>query len=108
MGSLKVFCQIHKTQSVMHPFKLIKTKNEHRSALSELERLMETEPAPRSEAADRIELLAMLIEDYEKKRFPIAAPDPVEAILFRMEQQGLTRADLVPMIGPKSKVSEIL
>jgi HTH-type transcriptional regulator/antitoxin HigA len=88
--------------------KIIKTAEAHHAALAELEKLMRKNPAPGSAAADRLELLALLVEDYEKKHFPIPSPDPVEAILFRMEQDGLTRADLVPFIGPKSKVSEVL
>ena len=55
-----------------------------------------------------IDLLATLVEVYEEKHFPMESPDPVEAILFRMEQQALKQRDLVPYIGSKSKVSEVL
>lgn len=88
--------------------KIIKTPEAHSAALAELEKIMIKNPVPGSSAADRLELLALLVEDYEKKHFPIPAPSPVEAILFRMEQEGLNRSDLVPFIGPKSKVSEVL
>ncbi len=58
--------------------------------------------------ADRLELLALLVRDYEDKHYPIDMPDPVEAITFRMEQMGLTRKDLERYIGSRSKVSEVL
>jgi HTH-type transcriptional regulator/antitoxin HigA len=88
--------------------KVIKTEADYERARQELDRLMEGDPAPGTPAGDRLELLAMLIESYEKERFPDTFPDPVEAILFRMEQQGLAQRDLVPMIGSKSRVSEVL
>ena len=69
---------------------------------------MSREPAPGSAEADALEVLATLVEDYETKRFPIAHPDPIEAIRFRMEQQGLTQKDLAQIIGSPSRVSEIL
>lgn len=92
----------------MHPFKIIKTRKEHRAALGELEKLIQSNPPPRSPESDRIELLALLVETYEKRHFPIPPPDPVEAILFRMDQSGITRSDLVPLLGSRSKVSEVL
>ena len=58
--------------------------------------------------ADEMEILVALIEAYEQKRYPIAAPDPVDAIKFRMEQQGLTQKDLEPYIGSSGRVSEVL
>lgn len=86
----------------------IGTKAEHRAALAELKALMSASPALTRAARAKMEVLALLIETYEEKHFPIPPPDPVEAILFRMDQQGLTRADLVPLMGSKSKVSEVL
>ena len=53
-------------------------------------------------------MLATLVDAYEEKRFPMDAPDPVSAIQFRMEQQGLTRKDLEPMIGSRARVSEVM
>ena len=88
--------------------KLIKTDDQHRAALARIDHLMAADPAPGTRAGDELELLAHLVEVYEKNRFPIAAPDPVDAILFRMEQLGLSRRDLVPHVGSPSKVSEIL
>jgi HTH-type transcriptional regulator / antitoxin HigA len=88
--------------------KVIKNMAEHDEALAKIDTLLELDPAPGTEEADRLELLAFLVEDYESRHFPIEAPDPVEAIRFRMEQQGLTQRDLVPYIGSKSKTSEVL
>jgi HTH-type transcriptional regulator/antitoxin HigA len=86
----------------------IGTKAEHRAALAELKALMSAYPGLTRAERAKMEVLALLIETYEEKHFPIPPPDPVEAILFRMDQQGLTRADLVPLMGSKSKVSEVL
>ncbi|MEM9480516.1 MAG: ImmA/IrrE family metallo-endopeptidase [Verrucomicrobiota bacterium] len=91
----------------MNP-KLIKTAVDHREATNRLEGLMLSDPPADSEESEEIELLAFLIEKYEQEQIEIDAPSPVEAIRFRMEQQGLKQGDLVPFIGNKSKVSEIL
>lgn len=88
--------------------KLIKTPDEHAAALRRVDELMALDPAPGTPEADELELLAHLAETYEKSRFPIDLPDPVEAIKFRMEQQGLSRRDLVPYFGTASRVSEVL
>ena len=61
-----------------------------------------------SQEADELEVLALLIERYEQEAFPIDAPDPIEAIRFRMEQLGLIKKDLIPFIGSASKVTEVL
>lgn len=86
--------------------KMIKTEAEYREAQATLDRLMDA--APGSPEEQELELLAFLIENYEKEHFPIGLPDPIEAIKFRMEQQGLTRKDLEKYIGSQSKVSEVL
>lgn len=86
--------------------KPIKTEADHRAALAEVERLWDA--APGSEDADRVDVLTMLIEAYEEKNHPILPPDPIEAILFRMSQLGLTRHDLEPYIGTRARVAEIL
>jgi len=57
---------------------------------------------------DRLDVLATLIEAYEDRRYPMEPPDPIEAIKFRMEQQGLTRKDLEPLIGTRTRVAEVL
>ncbi|CAG0937185.1 hypothetical protein TFLX_06098 [Thermoflexales bacterium] len=86
--------------------KVIKTQADYRAALAHLETLMNAQPS--TPQAEELELFAVLIENYEQEHFPIGLPDPVEAIKFRMEQQGLTRKDLEPFIGNQSKVSEVL
>jgi HTH-type transcriptional regulator/antitoxin HigA len=88
--------------------KLIKTSKEHETALERLEELMLGNPVPDSEDANELELLALLIKAYEDKNIVIVPPTPIEAIRFRMEQAGLTQKDLVPFIGTKSRVSEVL
>lgn len=84
----------------------IRSRADYTKALAELERLWgASKDTPRG---DRLDILATLIDAYETEHFPIDAPDPVEAILFRMEQQGLTRKDLEPMIGTRTRVAEVL
>jgi HTH-type transcriptional regulator/antitoxin HigA len=84
----------------------IKNKAAHKEALKEISALLSVPPG--SPEADRLEVLSMLVEAYEEEHYPVDPPDPVEAILFRMEQQGLKRRDLEPFIGNRARVSEIL
>ena len=84
----------------------IKTKRHHVAAIKRIEELMGARPG--SEEGDELDILATLVDAYETKHFPIDAPDPVTAIQFRMEQQGLTRKDLEPMIGSRARVSEVM
>lgn len=86
--------------------KVIKTEAEYEMALAHLEALMEDE----SDASikEEMELFAVLIENYEREHFPVELPDPIAAVQFRMEQQGLSRKDLEQYIGSQSKVSEVL
>lgn len=86
--------------------RLIKTDQDYQEALVRIEALMDA--AAGSAEADELELLSALVEMYEEKQYPIAPPDPVEAIRFRMEQLGLSQKDLVFFLGSKSKVSEVL
>ena len=86
--------------------KVIKTKAEHEAALGRIEKLMDAAPA--TPQGDELDLLSLLVHDYEEKTFPIDKPDPVAAIRFRMEQQGLAPKDLVPLLGSRSRVSEVL
>lgn len=88
--------------------KIIKTKTDYKRALFEAERLVDLDPAPGTKDGDKLELLALLILHYEDKHFPMDTPDPIDAIRFRMEQEGLLQKDLIPYIGSKSKVSEVL
>lgn len=86
--------------------KPIRSEADYEAALARVGDLMSAEPdTPES---DELEMLSTLVEVYENKRFPIALPDPIEAIKFRMDQAGLKQADLVPMLGSRSKVSEVL
>lgn len=88
--------------------RIIKTDEQHREFLTEVERLAVLDPDPESAKGLRLELLAKLVEDYEKVRFAFAKPDPVDAILFRMEQQGLRQKDIAPFLGGKNRASEVL
>jgi HTH-type transcriptional regulator/antitoxin HigA len=92
----------------MDHLKIVKTPEEHEAALERLMALMDADPEEGSREADQLEVLAMLIDQYEQRQFPINLPDPASAIRFRMEQQGLKSKDLLPFIGSASKVSEVL
>lgn len=89
----------------IHP---IRTPADYKRALREVSAYFDHEPEPGSEAGDLFEILTTLVESYEAKHFPIKAPDPIEAIRFRMEQGGLTVKDLVPSIGQPNRVYEVL
>ena len=89
----------------IHP---IRTKADYKRALREVSAYFDDEPEPGSADGDRFEILTTLVEAYEAKHFPIDAPDPIEAIRFRMEQGGLTVKDLVPSIGQPNRVYEVL
>ena len=86
--------------------KIIKTEAEYEDTLDRIDELMDA--APGTPDGDELELLVTLVELYESKVYPIGLADPVEAIKFRMEQQGLKQKDLVPYFGSRSKVSEVL
>jgi len=88
--------------------KVIKNEKDYREALNAIETLMANDPDPESAEGEQLELLSTLVADYESKTFPATLPDPVEAIKFRMEQADLKPADLVPFVGSKSRVSEVL
>ena len=88
--------------------KIIKTEEQYRAYLAEVDRLASDDPAPGTAEGDRLELLAKLVEDYEKARFRFNRPDPIGAIRFRMEEQGLKQKDIAPLLGGKNRVSEVL
>lgn len=88
--------------------KPIRSEADYTHALREVEQYFENAPEPGSAADDRFEILLALIEKYEALHYPIAPPDPIEAIKFRMEQSGLKAKDLIPMIGGLNRVYEIL
>jgi HTH-type transcriptional regulator/antitoxin HigA len=91
---------------MMKVIRLIKTERQHTAALKRIEQLMDARP--NTPAGDELELLAALVEMYERQNFPVDLPDPIEAIRFRMEQQGLIQQDLAPYLGSRSRVSEVL
>jgi HTH-type transcriptional regulator/antitoxin HigA len=88
--------------------KIIKTEDQYRTYLAEVDRLASDDPLPGTPDGDRLELIAKLVDDYEKERFRFNRPDPIEAIRFRMEEQGLRQIDLAPLLGGKNRVSEVL
>ena len=88
--------------------RVIHDENQYETALKEIDGLVALDPESGTPEGDRLDLLALLIETYENEHFKFRRPGPIEAIKFRMEEQGLQQRDLVPYIGSKSKVSEIL
>ena len=86
--------------------KPIRTKKGYEAALAEVERLWGARS--KTPDGDRLDVLATLIDAYENEHYPMDPPDPIEAIKFRMEQQGLTRKDLEPLIGTRTRVAEVL
>lgn len=86
--------------------KPIRTKKDHERALAEVERLWGAKSG--TPAGDHLDVLATLIDAYESAHYPMDLPDPIEAIKFRMEQQGLTRKDLEPLIGTRTRIAEVL
>lgn len=89
----------------MH-IKPIKTAEDNSAALARIEQLWDAEP--NTPEGDELEVLATLVQAFEEEHYPIEAPDPIEAIKFRMEQQGLEDKDLVPFLGQRSRVTEVL
>jgi HTH-type transcriptional regulator/antitoxin HigA len=85
--------------------KVIKTEKDYNDALKRFEKIFHAQID--SKEGDEAEILSMLIEKYEGEHYPIDAPDPIEAIKFRMEQMGMSNKDLAEIIGYKSRVSEI-
>jgi HTH-type transcriptional regulator / antitoxin HigA len=84
--------------------KVLKTERDYKAALAYVEGLMD-QPSPDE---SELELWSLLVENYEESHFPIATPDPIEAIRFRLDQAGLQPADLLPYLQSKSKISEIM
>jgi HTH-type transcriptional regulator/antitoxin HigA len=86
--------------------KPIRTRRDYDAALKEVERLWGAKAKTRD--GDRLDVLATLIDAYEAVQYPMDPPDPIEAIKFRMEQQGLTRRDLEELIGTRTRIAEVL
>jgi HTH-type transcriptional regulator/antitoxin HigA len=91
--------------------RVIKNEAEYEAACQRIYEMINAsrEPIlPGSNEADEIELLSLLVEKYEREHYPLEAPDPIEAIKFRMEQMGLKQKDIAPLFGGKTRVSEVL
>ena len=86
----------------------IRTKADHKAALKLVSRLVDLDPAPRTADGDLLDVMSTLVAAYEAKHFSIEPADPIEAIKFRMDQQGLVPRDLEPMIGRLNRVYEVL
>jgi HTH-type transcriptional regulator / antitoxin HigA len=86
--------------------RVIKTQAQYEATLARIEEIFDARPG--TSRGDELELLLLLVETYEDAAFPIDLPDPITALRFRMEQAGLRPKDLIPYIGSKSKVSEVL
>lgn len=86
--------------------KPIKTEQDYTNTLNRIEGLMDAKP--NTSQIDELEVLTTLVEAYEELHYNIEAPDPIEAIKFRMEQEGLRQKDLISIVGSKSRVSEVL
>ena len=86
----------------------IRTEADYRATLAQASALLEADPEPGTPQGDRLDILVTLVQAWEARHFPIEAPDPVEAIKFRMEQGGLSIKDLEPIIGKPNRVYEIL
>jgi HTH-type transcriptional regulator/antitoxin HigA len=86
----------------------IHTEADYKATRKEISALMESDPDPGTPEADRLDILATLVQAYEARNVPITAPDPVEAIRFRMDQSGLSVKDLEPLIGKSNRVYEVL
>ncbi len=86
--------------------KPIRTDADHAAALRRIDSIMDALPG--TPEGDELDVLATLVQAYEDRRFPIDDPDPLAAIEFRMDQLGLTRKDLEPLLGPRGRVSEVL
>jgi HTH-type transcriptional regulator/antitoxin HigA len=84
--------------------KVLKTDRDHKAALAYVERLMDQSSPDEAE----LDLWALLVETYEESYYSVATPDPIEAIRFRLDQAGLSNADLLPYLQSKSKISEVM
>lgn len=86
----------------------IHTAADYKATLKEISNLMASDPDLGTPKGDRLDVLVTLVQAYETKHFPMSTPDPVEAIKFRMDQNGLSVSDLEPMIGKSNRVYEVL
>ena len=84
----------------------LKTEADYKEALTEIDKVFDAEP--NTPEADRLDILALLVEAYKEQHYPIPAPDPVAALKYYMESRGLTRRDLEPYLGSRARVAEVL
>ena len=92
----------------MNYTRILKTEDEYEAALEEIGTLIGNDPLVGTPEADRLELLALLVKAYEDIHYPLEFPTVIEAVRFRMEQEGLKQQDLVAIIGSKGRVSDML
>jgi len=97
-----------KMKTAKTPIRPLRSAADYDAALAAIESYFDNEPKPGTPAADRFDLLALVIEDYEKKHWPIDPPDPVDAIRYRMNTGSYTQADLGRLIGSRQRASDIL
>jgi HTH-type transcriptional regulator/antitoxin HigA len=91
--------------------KILKTEQEYNKACKHIYTLINSSEkviGPDTPEGEEIELLSLLVEKYEQEHYPVAAPNPIKAIKFRMEQMNLKQADVAPLFGGKTRVSEVL
>ena len=88
--------------------RIIKNEDEYEAALEEVSKLIVKDPPAGTDEADRLELLVLLVKAYEDSHYPLEFPTVIEAVRFRMEQEGLRQQDLVNILGSKGRVSEML
>ncbi len=86
----------------------IKNNSQYEDSLQRAYNLMQLELEPNSKESDELEILSILIENYESKQFPIEAPNPIDAILFRLDQMNMKKSELKSILGSRSRISEIL
>ena len=92
----------------MNGIRPLKSESDYDAALAEIEQYFDNEPEPGTPEADRFDLLALVIGDYEAKHWAIEAPDVPDALRERMETRGLTQQDLAQVLGSKSRASEVM
>lgn len=88
--------------------KPVKTKKDYEAALQRCYDLMQKNIKPNTPVADELEILSILVENYEQKHYPVPPPNPLEAIKFRLEQAGVNEKELTQLLGGRSRKSEIL
>jgi HTH-type transcriptional regulator/antitoxin HigA len=90
------------------PIRPLRSEAEYEAALAAIEKYFDKKPKPGTAAADGFDLLALVIEDYEAKHWPVDPPDPIEAIRYRMDMGGFSQADLGRLLGSRQRASDIL